>query len=137
MPRAYGDYDARAVSKATALACRRPSKTVQSQRDEADINVIVRNFGITGKLPTNIRAPAYGDFTGVDDYQSAIEAIRSAEKSFMQMPSDVRDRFQNDPQQFVAFCGDERNLEEMKKLGLAVGDVVEPVVRASDGAPVG
>lgn len=118
--RAYRHYDSDGVSDDTGLECRDPSLAVQSQRDEADINTIVRNFGITGKLPENVRVPSYGDFESVDDYRSAIHAIRDAEKSFMAMPADVRARFDNDPQLFLEFCVDPSNLEEMRKLGLAV-----------------
>lgn len=118
--RAYDAYDADAVSNETGLACKDESKAIQSQKDEADINTIVRNFGITGKLPENVRAPVYGDFDFVGDYRSAIEAVRAAEASFMAMPAEVRARFENDPGKFVDFCSDSANLEEMRKLGLAV-----------------
>ena len=72
MMRALYGYDVKEASDATALTCADPSLAVQSQKDEADINTIVRNFGLTGKLPANIRPATYGDFTGVDDYQSAL-----------------------------------------------------------------
>jgi len=120
MIRAYNGYDTRAASDAAALSGFGPSKTVQSQREEADINTIVRNFGVTGQLPANVRVPSYGDFTGVDDYRTALHALREAEASFMQMPADVRVKFDNDAGKFVDFCSDTRNLDEMRKLGLAV-----------------
>lgn len=127
--RAYRNYDVDVVSDHTGLACLDLSLAVQSQRDEADINTIVRNFGITGRMPENVRVPTYGDFDVVNDYRSAIEAVRSAEASFMAMPAEVRSRFENDPQQFLEFCVNPANLEEMRKLGLAVPApvVVEPV----------
>lgn len=137
MPRAYLAYSARAVSLENGLRCIGPGKTVQSQKEEADINTIVRNFGVTGKLPQGVRVPSYGDFYDVEDYRTAIDAVRAAEASFKQMPAHVRDRFQNDPQLFVEFCEDSRNLDEMRKLGLAVPAEGGDVVRASDGAPVG
>lgn len=118
--RCYSFYDARKVSDDTGLECLDASLAVQSQKDEADINHIVRMFGVTGKLPQSVRVPTYGDFDGVDDYQSALAAIREAEDAFAKMPSEVRIRFGHDPQQFVEFCSDESNLEEMRKLGLAV-----------------
>lgn len=116
--RYVGGYDAKAVSDQTGLACLDPSRAIQSMKEEADINTIVRQFGITGKLPENVVAPQYGDFTGVDDYRSAIEAIKNAESAFAQMPAAVRERFAHDPAAFVDFCSDERNREEMLKLGL-------------------
>lgn len=120
MARTVETMDRAANSRDTGLECLDPSLAVQSQKEEADINTIVRNFGVTGVLPQNVRPPQYGDFTGVDDYRSAIEVARAAEEAFMKLPSDFRARLDNDPQQFLEFCGDARNLEEMRKLGLAV-----------------
>lgn len=126
--RAYRAYDADAVSEETGLRCEDVSKAVQSQKDEADINVIVRNFGLTGKIPEGIRVPEFGDFEFVGDYRTAIEAVRAADASFMALPAEVRSRFENDPQRFLEFCADAGNLEEMRKLGLAVAPVVETPV---------
>lgn len=118
--RAYDAFDTAENSARSGLECLDPSLTIQSQAEEADINVIVRNFGITGKLPQNIRVPQFGDFDSVDDYQTAIEVIRAAEESFAALPSEARVRFENNPQRFLEFCSDRSNLEEMRKLGLAV-----------------
>lgn len=110
----------KAWSDAHGLRCLDPSRTIQSQKDEADINVIVRNFGVTGKLPSAVRIPEYGDFDGISDYREAIEAIRLADEAFLAMPSELRLRLGNDPARFVEWCADSSNLEEMRKLGLAV-----------------
>lgn len=114
------NFDPDEHSLAHGLECKDQSLAVQAQKDEADINTIVRNFGVTGKLPDNVRVPTYGDFDLVSDYRSAIEVAREAEKSFMAMDAKVRARFENDPQQFLEFCENPSNLEEMRKLGLAV-----------------
>lgn len=122
-PRYVGGYDAAALSAATGLRCQDPSLAVQSQAEEADINTIVRNFGITGKLPENVRAPSYGDFReGITDFRSALDAVKAAEQSFMAMPSELRARLDNDPQQFLDWCGNPDNLSEMKKYGLIPAD---------------
>lgn len=112
--------DFSAASDDTGLMCLDPSLAIQSARDETDINTIVKRFGLSGKLPENVVAPSYGDFTEVVDFQTAMNAIVDAERAFMLMPADVRRRFGNDPQLFVEFCSDDQNLEEMKKLGLVV-----------------
>lgn len=112
----------------SGLKCEDPSRTVQSQADEADINTIVRNFGITGKLPEGVRVPTYGDFEFVGDYKDALAAIQEADKSFFAMPAEVRSRFDNDPARFVDFCSDPSNLDEMRKLGLAVPAAAPPPV---------
>jgi len=119
------NYDMDEASVEAGLECKDDSLAVQSQRDEADINTIVRRFGLSGELPQGVRAPTYGDFEDIVDFQSAMNAVRGAEESFMAMPAEVRSRFGNDPQAFVEFCSDEANLDEMRKLGLAIPAKVE------------
>lgn len=113
-------YDADAVSEETGLRCTEPSLARQSEKEEADINTIVKNFGITGKLPVGVRAPSYGDFEGVSDYATAIAAIKAAEASFLAMPAEVRARFENSPQAFLEFLEEPSNYDEAVKLGLAI-----------------
>lgn len=112
-------YDRKAVSVATGLRCEDPSMAVQSQKDESDINTIVRNFGVTGRVPVAVRLPEYGDFEGIDDYRSAIEAVRAAEASFMAVPAAIRERFHHDPQAFADFCTKSENLTQLREWGLA------------------
>jgi phage internal scaffolding protein len=116
--RSQYNYDMDSVSKETALECLDESKAQQHQRDESDINTIVKRFGLTGELPENVRMPQYGDFTGITDYQGALNAVKEAEYSFMQFPAEIRSRFNNDPEEFVAFCLDDRNRKEAEELGL-------------------
>lgn len=114
------NYDLVEASNADAVSEWPPSLTQQSMSEEADINVIVKRFGLTGVMPENVRVPQYGDFTEVTDYTSAMQAIASANSSFMSMPANVRARFDNDPQKFLQFCADKNNLDEMRAMGLAV-----------------
>lgn len=125
-----GMYDADAVSIQTGLECRDPSLAVQSEAEDADINTIVRRFGLIGAMPTAPRVPTYGDFEGVESFQDAMLRVRAAEEAFMELPAELRKRFGNDPAVYHDFCTevDEnekgeivlKNLAEMRKLGLAV-----------------
>lgn len=134
------NYDRDAASTDSGLRCEDPSLAVQDQRDEVDINTIVRRFGLTGKLPEDVRAPTYGDFTGVGDYQSALNAVLAADAAFMEMPAEVRARFDNDAAKFVDFCSDKANAEEMAKLGLLSPEAViarEKAAREAAAAAAG
>lgn len=104
------------------------SKAVQASKDECDINVLVRRFGITGIINGVERPPPLTEFGNVFDFQSAMNVLRDAEASFSQVPAAVRRRFDNNPAEFVKFCSDEANLEEMRKMGLAVPKVEPEVV---------
>lgn len=112
------NYDTNAVSDETGLKCEDETLAKQSFAEEVDINTIVRRFGLTGELPQNVRIPVSGDFTDVQDFHSAMNAVRLAQESFDAMPADVRTRFGNDPEKFVAFCLDDKNRAEAERLGL-------------------
>lgn len=116
------NYDADKRSLETGVAADRmqhPHLTIQSAREETDINFIVKKFGLTGQFKPPARLPSYGDFTGVEDFHSAMNAIRTAEEGFMDLPSNIRTRFGNDPQLYLEFVTNPENKEEMYKMGLA------------------
>lgn len=114
------NYDRDLASDESGLRCEDVSLAKQSFAEECDINTIVRRFGVTGELPTNVRMPTYGDFSTVVDFQSAMNAIASANESFDAMPAEVRSRFHNDAGEFVDFCSREENRAEAIKLGLVL-----------------
>lgn len=129
-------YDPDQVSAETGLECLDLTRTKQADAEEADINTIVRKFGITGKLPEGVRAPTYADFDDVFDFHTAQNAIIAAKDSFMRMPAAIRARFDNDPGAFVDFCSDPENVDELGKMGLlAPGSLgTEPSVPVADVA---
>ena len=54
------NYSMDAVSEETGLECKDPSKTVQADKDDADINTIVKRFGLGMALPQGVRLPSTG-----------------------------------------------------------------------------
>lgn len=124
--RSANNYVKADVSKETASRFRKGfGKAVQSEKDTVDLNLIMKRFGVTGVLPQGRRIPQYGDFTGVVDFQTGLNAVRKAQESFDELPGAVRARFGNDPQRFLEFCtlrdeeGKLVHLEELRKLGFA------------------
>lgn len=114
------NYDVDKVSLETGTITEGPSLTVQADAEEADINTIVRRFGITGELPLNRRVPLNIDFSeGNVDYRECLDAVKNAEASFATLPADIRKRFDNDPAKLVDFALDPKNFEELKTLGVA------------------
>lgn len=101
------------------LECKDASLTQQQFKDDVDINVLLERFQVTGMLPSGVRLPSYGDFTGVSDFSSAMSAVVLAQDSFMQLPASLRARFGNSPQAFLEFCSDPSNKDEIVKLGLS------------------
>lgn len=135
------NYDGDAASLESGLACDPAESVVQQQfAEDADINVIVKRFGLTGELPVAYRAPVSGDFTGVTDFHSAMNAVVSAKERFLQIPAELRARFRNDPGLLVAFLDDEANHDEAVKLGLLPKPPEvprDPEVVVPSGAPQG
>lgn len=125
------NYDTDVVSRETALECKDDSLAIQSAAEDADINTIVRRFGLTGELPNDIKMPQSGDFAGVGDFQSAMNIVRAAQEEFMRVPADIRARFSHDPQLFSEFFNDPANQDEAIRLGLATRRP-EPPALATD-----
>jgi hypothetical protein len=112
------NYDVDKVSDETGLLCPEPTLAQQNFKDECDINNIVRQFGLTGELPSQPLSPQYGDFTGVLDYHTAVNAVLAAQDQFMELPAQLRARFDNDPAKLIDFLDKQENREEATKLGL-------------------
>lgn len=118
--RAADSYDTDEASVASGFATVGDSLTKQEFSEESDINYIVKQFGLTGQLPSNVAVPMDGDFIDSLDYQSALNAVIAAQDAFAAMPADVRVRFNHDPGAFLAFVHDPANRDEARKLGLLV-----------------
>lgn len=127
--RAGFNYDTMQASDESALRCEDKSLAQQSFKEECDINTIMERFGHGAALPQGFRAPMYGDFTGLGDYRSAIEAVHAAGDAFLSMPAQLRARFENDPAKLIDFVSNESNREEAVRLGLI------PEKPAVPGAP--
>lgn len=125
---AYDDHGP--MSDETGLACLDESLADQSSREEADINTLVRRFGI-GELPVrDVRAPWYGDFTGLKSPHEMAQALVEAQAVFMQMPAKVRAEFDNDPHRFVDFCSKDENYDRMCDMGLLAPEPMQKRLEA-------
>lgn len=123
------NYDVEAASNEASVKDFGKSLTVQSMAEDIDINVIMKRFGITGKMPENLVTPTYGDFDQVFDFRTAQEAVISARHAFESLPAEVRSRFANDPQMFLEFCENPGNQDEAYRLGLSIKPkAAEPAV---------
>lgn len=98
----------------------KPSLTKQSFKEECDVNNILKKFAKTGLIDhVNRFAGDYGNYTSVQDYQTSLNQIMSANEMFDSLPSKVRARFGNSPAEFLDFVGNPENIQEMISLGLA------------------
>jgi phage internal scaffolding protein len=114
----HNNFDRKENSDNATIADYGKSLTVQSFAEDADINVIMERYGVTGQMPLNPKTPMYGDFSNINDYQSSMNAIINAQRDFMDLPAKIRARFDNNPQRLLEFMEDKQNLEEAIGLGL-------------------
>lgn len=99
-----------------------PSMTRQSEMDACDIHNILKQFsqqGFEALVRERASLGQYADLTALPDYQDALNTVLSAQSAFAALPSQVRERFSNDPARFVQFLADPANVQEAIRLGLA------------------
>lgn len=103
-----------------------PSLTKQSLAEALDVNNIIKRYNKTGILQqaTNLEAQ-YGDITSMD-LRDALEMVNRADNTFMQVPSEIRAKFNNDAGAFIDFATNKDNLDQLREWGLA--NKPDPVV---------
>jgi len=106
-----------------------PSRTKQEHKDICDINLMLERYQRTGEINSNKSQPMFGDFSEVGDYQSTLDQIMRVEEDFADLPSKIRDRFHNNPQELLDFVRDPKNKDEAVKLGFVNEKQVDPVVQ--------
>lgn len=116
----------------------------QSMQKECDINNIMAKFQKTGLIShVNKHGGSYGEMPEAADFHEAMTLVTSSTEMFMELPSEVRDRFRNDPASFLEFVSDDENREALIEMGLIPAEddeeddpppVVEPVAAAPDPA---
>lgn len=115
------NYNEDAISEITGLEFdleNEPSYTQAQFAAESDINEIVRRFGLTGELPENYRPPMSGDFTNITTFEEMQNAIADARSRFMELPAEIREKFENDPGRLINFLDDEKNRAQALELGI-------------------
>lgn len=95
------------------------SMTDPSFADECDINFLMSKYQSSELIPHVTRYQGqYADFSDSIDYLTAQNIILEANDAFASLPAHIRNRFDNDPAQFLDFVHDPNSREEMKALGL-------------------
>lgn len=105
--------------------CGDKTMTQQQFEPETNINNIMKRFKATGELPIRSDKPIFGDFSGVVDYQTALNNVLEAQENFNALPAAVKKKFENDPETLEAFMKDPKNKEECIALGLLKPDPVK------------
>lgn len=102
------------------------SRTKQSEKDNCDINKILRKYQKTSLLNhVNKVNGIYGDFSQSNDYHSSLNAVLKANDNFDGLPATLRAQFNNDPAQLLSFISDDKNYSAAEKLGLIPQETIK------------
>ncbi|AXH76220.1 MAG: internal scaffolding protein [Microviridae sp.] len=113
------------------------SLTQQSHAAAADVRNIIKQYDRTGLIANvNKGIAQYGDYSEINEYAEALNMVRSANESFAEIPSHIREQFNNNAGLFFEFATDPKNSEEMIQMGLATApDTMVEVTPKSESAP--
>lgn len=111
---------------------RYPSRTIRDADvvKECDIHYLYSNllkFGTAypGRLTKPSRIPQFVQSVAPRDLATAMDVVNKAREQFEQLPVEVRDKFNYNPYRFMEFVTNDKNKEELVKMGLA--NIVKPV----------
>ncbi len=133
-PKARGPYDP--GPEPVCDCSNSPSRTKQEFSKEADINQIMARYVRTRQFPPDAlekRNAQYADFSEIGSFHELQTKIVEAQQNFMQLPAEMRTRFDNDPGKLLDFVSDEDNRKEGQDLGIINPDPDPP--KAEDKPP--
>lgn len=112
-----------------------PSLTRAEFALESDINTIMRNATKSGVMPTRTDMARYGDFSAAPDFMEAQNIVIRARAQFASLPSELRNRFENDPGKFLAWITDKNvSLDDVQRYGLLSEEGVKRVAERKRAA---
>jgi phage internal scaffolding protein len=107
-------------------------RTEQSHKIQCDMTNILQQRDRTGMIThVNAATARYGDYTEVNEFKQSMDLVLQAQEDFMALPSNIRERFHNNPGAFFEFATNPKNQDEMIALGLATKKAVPGESEAS------
>lgn len=118
-------YTRYAPPKSPIADSSKPSLTQQEFRESCDINNILAKFSVQAQalgVDPSLLMPqdqgTYGDFSNLDDFQTAQNKIAFLNDQFSNLPSDVRRKFGDDLNTFIGAISDPTRIDELGELGV-------------------
>lgn len=103
----------------------KPSLTQQEFKESCDINNILAKFSVQARAlgvePSQLMPQdqgTYGDFSQLDDFQTAQNKIAFLNDQFSNLPSDVRRKFGDNLNTFMSALSDPNRIDELGELGV-------------------
>lgn len=105
-------YDRNVVGFSSSL----PSATLLDDFQDTLITNILQSHGVANM---NTNTPIFGDFTNCPtDYADAHARLEQASQLFMELPSNVREKFNNNAVSLLNWLSDPNNRKDAEALGL-------------------
>lgn len=95
------------------------SKVQTNLQSQTEIKNILKKYQHTQELNTNQQEALYGDFSTSTSYHEAQNILLDAQDQFDALDAPTRKKFNNNPAEFLEFATDNKNEDEMVKMGLA------------------
>jgi len=112
-----------------------PYITEQGHKRECDVNYILQKYDKTGLISHVQKFDAmYADCTGLE-FKEALEKMQKVSGDFLQIPSNIRREFDNDPYKFLSFLDDPRNRPRAIELGLIRNDAHNSTQKSPSDGP--
>jgi len=125
-----------------SISFAKTGRTKQSHKKECDINQIMAKYQKTGVIDHVAKHSENYGFATSEDLHQSLNIIHTANEMFADLPSQARDKFDNDPAQFLDFVQDPDNKDQLYDLGLSdyptislPEDKTEPEVVSSSDKP--
>jgi len=132
------NHNRNAESNRVALTTPEPSLTDQSFKEDADINVIIARAQ-KGELPV-VLPEHFGNASEIPTLFEARSRIAESNATFYKLAPQIREEFLNDPARWerqVLKDLDEANLDNLRRMGVSIDDVVVVPRPAPPAAPQG
>lgn len=115
-----------------------PSLTQQHFAKDADLNTVLKRYGITdGQIPPAAAdGRYYGDFSDVFSFREALDRTRDAVAKFNALPAAIRAEFNNDPVFLHDWVMNPANFDEAVEMGLLQQKIVTKPLPPAPVPPV-
>lgn len=109
------------------------SLTQEQFKDDCDANKIINKYKKTRQI-THLRASqgVYADLSELEDYQTMLGHVQKAEMAMMALPPALRNKFNGNPADMIAYLQDPANYEESVALGLREKPTAAPAAPTPD-----
>ena len=136
----YQALDSKDVRRPVITINKEPTMTKKSMAEQLDVNNIVKKYNQTGVLQKMTQFEGvYGEFDSMD-MRDAINKVERATELFMEVPSEIRGKFENDAGAFIDYATNPQNIDQMRDWGLAeprpeVPTKTKPALPTGDETP--